>query len=205
MRLSNPWSNRWVRVVAATLGALFLVPIPGLALTFLSPWTVISNVASGPGVPMAIVTALADGSNGKGPVGRVLVNMGNVDTSKPGSGGSTVTIQRKFSVDDIKGEHLQYTPNFSTELQNSSATITAVLGRVQNNQFTPLFYYTTLGANANGNKPVTFEYLGTGFISPTMPKGSQYALRITVAYSKRGNGHWRYKNISPHKFEFSRA
>jgi len=205
MRLKNPFRNRWIRVVGATLGALFLVPIPGLALTFLSPWTVLSNVATGPGVPQAIVTALADGNNGKGPVGRILVDMGSVDTSKSGSGSSTVVLQRRFSVDQASGEHLQYLPSFSSELKNSSGTISAVIGRLQNNRFTPVFYYTTLYGNANGNTPVTFEYAGNGFISPIIGKGSQYALRITFSYSKRGNGYWKPKKISHHKFEFSRA
>jgi hypothetical protein len=64
------------------VAGLLLVPVPGLALTFLGPWRVLANFHT-PGVPGAIISRVEEAGAG-GPLRVVVVNMGNASPGQAG-------------------------------------------------------------------------------------------------------------------------
>jgi hypothetical protein len=205
MRLSNRWASRWARLLGVTLAALFLVPVPALALTFLGPWQVLSNFHSA-GIPAAIVSLLPDTTNGKGPLGILSVNMGN---AQPGTAGvSSVVIQRQFEVSKARGERLFLNEDFGSQLKDAGFAIRAAVGHYQNGRFLLDYNFRTVPGVA-GSRPQVF---GDGlFISPRLGRpGQTYVLTLSILYTKAADGYWRdhrhrHHHVSHHRFEFGRA
>jgi hypothetical protein len=187
------------------LAALFLVPVPALALTFLGPWQVLSNFHS-LGIPAAIVGLLPDTTNGKGPLGILSVNMGN---AQPGTAGvSSVVIQRQFAVSSTRGERLFLNEDFASQLKNAGFAIRAAVGHYQNGRFQLDYNFRTV-AGVAGSRPRVFS--DGLFISPRLGHpGQTYYLTLSITYIKQADGFWRdhqhrHHHASNHHFEFGRA
>ena len=192
---------------AAALGAVLLVPVPALAIYFLTPWTIVRNVQTN-GAPPAQVGRAWDSHGRHGVSSYLQVNMG-ADPAKT-SAVSSVLIQREFRVDNPRGERLTFWSLLDGTFKNTSGSITALIGHYQGGQFV-VDERVPLLRGHSGSVPLNVS-LSRGFLSRTLaPDGGQpYFLMVSVRYSKHRDGFWhdrgsRGGSASFHRFERIRA
>jgi hypothetical protein len=196
-----------VRAAGATavaLGALLVVPMPALAIFFLTPWNIVQNVQTG-GAPRAQIARAWDAHGRHGIVTALQVNMGAFQAKT--SAVSSVLIQREFRVDSPAGEKLTFKGLLGGAFKNSSATATALIGHYDGSQVVvdqriPLF-------RGHAGKGTLRFGLNRSFLSRRLAEdgGQPYFLMVSIRYAKNRGGFWhdRGSSASFHRFEVVRG
>ncbi|HMP58041.1 MAG TPA: hypothetical protein PKD86_01700 [Gemmatales bacterium] len=188
----------WLRRILAALTLLLLVPVPGLAITFLGTgWAILvsstGNLIDGdPSPPTHNFTP-----NPRG--GLLEINMGEFLQNGGFSNGPAqlrVTATRDFRVNGAS-ETLRITRSFQSQLANGSIQVTVNI-QPYNLANTPPYIIPPVTRLAPLGPPITVNDFST---NNGVFLGGNYRVTITITYTLNGaGGYW--KNDTPHRFDF---
>jgi hypothetical protein len=199
--------RRVAGAATVALGAVLLVPVPALAIAFLTPWGIASNAQSG-GAPPALIAKAYDSNGRHGLMTTLQVNMGALRAK--GSAVSSVTIEREFRVDSPAGEQLAFKGLLGGAFKSASVSASALIGHFEGGQLVvdqriPLLN----GAAGAASRQLT---LNRQFLSRRLAEdgGQPYFLMVSVRYSKHRGGFWHDRarggsSASFHRFESVRG
>ena len=192
---------------AVALGAVLLVPMPALAIFFLTPWSIVRNAQTA-GAPTAQIARAFDSHTRLGIAPALQVNMGTFRAKT--SATSSVLIQREFQVDSPAGERLAFRTLLGGAFKNASASASALIGHYDGGQFVVDQRFSLFHGSA-GAVPLDFG-LNKTFLSRTLASdgGQPYFLMVSIDYKKHRGGFWhdrgsRGGSASFHRFETVRG
>jgi hypothetical protein len=198
---------RAARATAVALGAVLLVPMPALAIVFLSPWSIVSNVQTG-GAPAAGIARAWDSAGRHGLTSALQVNMGQFSSKTDAT--SSVTIQREFRVDSTAGEQITFKGLLGGAFKSASATASLSIGHYEGGQFVVDQRIPLLHGHAG--KGARRFALNKAFLTRRLAAngGQPYFLMVSVQYSKHRDGFWHDRgsqagSASVHRFEVIRG
>jgi hypothetical protein len=191
--------SRFVRILGAAFSVSLLAPLPALALTFLTPWSLVSQVQQGTASP-ALGVFFADTIIPHGMRAAVQIDPGITFGSRSGSGSSQVTLEREFRVGP-GDRKLQIQPVVNARFQNGSYVVSATVGHNQGNTFVADQSLGRIFRGA-GNQPVIV--LAETFTDHSLAhhRGQAEVVRVTIRYVQRPNGFWhdRSRKSGPASF-----
>lgn len=190
-----------LRVLAAAIALLLLLPVPGMALTFLGFWQIFSS-SSGTGVPSP-TTSFGDNLRG----GFLEVNMGEY-LNNGFSGNLSVTAIRDFRINGA-AELVTIRRSFTSLLSDGRIRVTVNI-TPYNVANPPPFNIPPVNINRTGaifpGPPFGGPTVGDNSSNTGLFLGGNYRVTINILYEKNGqlnnqnSGYW--KNLSAHRFEF---
>jgi len=202
--------SRWKQLLGGLVAALFLVPVPALALTFTGGW---QAVIDREGKPKPPPPRFNDVTNNRGQKDLLTVNMGNYQGGKV-KAASRIDLTRRFNI-SAASQLLEFQDHFAAQFSQAGALVKVAvrdtMGRaVLRATIDDQGEFIILGAPPVMRTPLKFNKNFPSSAFQTVNgdldkifrlKKGHYFLEVEVVYTtNRRTGGWR--TISPHQFEF---
>jgi hypothetical protein len=200
---SRLFGSPWGRILGGALSAILLFPLPGLALTFLTPWSLIRQVQKG-GALAAKGVNFVDSIMPGGLRAAVQLDDRAATNTSPGRSRSTVVIERDFKVDQAGAERLQLQPLVSGDFKDAGYSVKVLIGHSQGGRFRVDETFPAFGQQATSAVRV---FQGRTFRSHLLrgAPGRTYEVRVSITYFKGRHGFWhghvaQHGSASFHRF-----
>lgn len=179
--------SKWLVLLST---AIFLIPVPGFALTFLGQWQVFQGPTGNPFFPDPAIVTSQDNIRG----GWIEIDMRTFAAA--GEGSLTVTAVRDFRVNGAS-ELVTIQRQFTSLLGDGRIRVTVNITPYNiNNQ--PPFNIPPVNFNRYG---LPVGMVGDNSTSTGLFLGGNYRVTIQIVYEKTAAGCWQ--NSSPHRFTFT--